>query len=111
MEAVSEQGPILVFLIRLNPFLPFTVLNYLFTIPKMDMRKYLLSSFLAMTPDICFYLYLGQVGKGMLEDSAPVSGWTWVILGMALSTTVAAGFIINRVIRKSQKRPARPKPH
>ena len=108
LEAVSKHGPILVFLIRLNPFLPFSVLNYLFTIPKMDVRKYLLSSFLAMTPDIFFYLYVGHVGKGLLEDSSQVSGWTWLILGTALMTTVAAGLIINRVIRKSLPHPARP---
>lgn len=108
LEAVSKHGPILVFLIRLNPFLPFSVLNYLFTIPKMDVRKYLLSSFLAMTPDIFFYLYVGHVGQGLLEDSSHVSGWSWFILGTALLTTIAAGVIINRVIRKSLPQPARP---
>src|SRR3954468_9238447 len=63
LEAVSKHGYLLVFLIRLNPFLPFTVLNYLFTIPKLDPKKYLLSSFLALTPDIFFYLYVGHVGN------------------------------------------------
>lgn len=108
VDAVSGHGPLLVFLIRLNPFLPFTVLNYLFTIPRMDARLYLLSSFLAMTPDICFYLYAGQVGKGLMEDGSRVSVWNWVILGTALSTTILAGVIINRIIRKRAPAPARP---
>ena len=101
LEAVSKRGPILVFLIRLNPFLPFSLLNYLFTIPKLDVRTYLLSSFLATTPDIFFYLYVGHVGKGLLEDPSGLSIWTWLILGTSIATTVAAGFIINRVIRKA----------
>ncbi len=99
LEAVSKHGPILVFLIRLNPLLPFSLLNYLFTIPKMDFRKYLLSSFLAMTPDIFFYLYVGHVSKGFLEDSSKISIWTWLILATAILTTVVAAVIINRVVR------------
>lgn len=106
LEAVSKHGYILVFLIRLNPFLPFTVLNYLFTIPKLDPKKYLVSSFLALTPDIFFYLYVGHIGNVLLEDPSEVSVWTWLILGVAAVATVTAGVIINQMIRKA----APPKP-
>ncbi|MDB5050060.1 MAG: associated Golgi protein [Fibrobacteres bacterium] len=98
-EAISRHGPILVFLIRLNPLLPFSVLNYLFTIPKLDFRKYLLSSFLGLTPDIFFYLYVGHVGKGLLEDPSGLTVWNWVVLGAAVGTTLIAIYIINRLIR------------
>jgi len=101
LEAVSKHGYLLVFLIRLNPFLPFTVLNYLFTIPKLDPRRYMISSFLALTPDIFFYLYVGHVGNVLLEDPSEVSAWTWLILGVAVVATVAAGVIINQMIRKA----------
>lgn len=101
LEAVSKHGPILVFLIRLNPFISFSLLNYLFTIPKMDFRKYLFSSFLAITPDIFFYLYVGHLGKGLLEDTSHISIWTWLILGTVILTSVSAGLILNRVIRKA----------
>ncbi len=100
-EAISRHGPILVFLIRLNPLLPFAVLNYLFTIPKLDFRKYLLCSFLGMTPDIMFYLYVGQVGKGMLENEGGPTFWSYIIIGSVIATTVIAALIINRVIRKA----------
>ncbi|HKP97090.1 MAG TPA: VTT domain-containing protein [Fibrobacteria bacterium] len=100
-EAISRHGPILVFLIRLNPLLPFALLNYLFTIPKLDFRKYLLSSFLGMTPDIFFYLYVVHVGKGLLEDPSGLTVWNWLVLGAALGTTVLAAYIINRLIRKA----------
>jgi uncharacterized membrane protein YdjX (TVP38/TMEM64 family) len=100
-EAISKHGPILVFLIRLNPLLPFSLLNYLFTVPKLDFRKYLLSSFLGLTPDIMFYLYVGHVGKGLLEDPSGLTIWNWLILGGALGTTVLAAIIINRLIRKA----------
>jgi hypothetical protein len=30
-----------------------------------------------------------------------VSGWTWLILGVAAAATVAAGLIINHMIRKA----------
>lgn len=98
-EAVTTHGPILVFLIRLNPLLPFSVLNYLFTIPKLDFRKYLFSSFLGLTPDIMFYLYVGHVGKGLLEEPGRLTTWNWVILGAAVGTTVIAIYIINHLVR------------
>jgi len=100
-EAVSKQGTILVLLIRLNPFLPFSLLNYLFTVPKLDFRKYLLSSFLGITPDIMFYLYVGKLGRGFLEDGTGLSVRNYVVLGLALTTTGVAAFIINRIIRKA----------
>jgi uncharacterized membrane protein YdjX (TVP38/TMEM64 family) len=100
-EAISKHGPMLVFLIRLNPLLPFSVLNYLFTIPKLDFRKYLISSFLGMTPDIFFYLYVGHVGKGLLENHGGPTVWNYLILGSAVATTVIAAVVINRVIRKA----------
>jgi uncharacterized membrane protein YdjX (TVP38/TMEM64 family) len=100
-EAISRHGPILVFLIRLNPLLPFSLLNYLFTVPKLDFRKYLLSSFLGLTPDIMFYLYVGHLGKGLLEDPSGLTIWNGLILGGALGTTILAAVIINRLIRKA----------
>lgn len=100
-DAVSRRGPFLVFLIRLNPFLPFSLLNYLFTIPKLDFRMYLLSSFLGMTPDIFFYLYAGHVGKGLLENPSAIGAWNYLILGTALLTTLIAAIIINRIIRQA----------
>jgi uncharacterized membrane protein YdjX (TVP38/TMEM64 family) len=100
--AISTKGPFLVFLIRLNPLLPFSLLNYLFTVPKLDFRKYMLSSFLGMTPDVMFYLYIGHVGKGMLEDSSSgLTVWNFLILGGALATTVVAGVVINRLIKSA----------
>jgi uncharacterized membrane protein YdjX (TVP38/TMEM64 family) len=100
-EAISKQGPMLVFLIRLNPLLPFSLINYLFTIPKLDFRKYLLSSFLGLTPDIFFYLYVGHVGKTLLENPSGLSVWNWLVLGGAVGTTLIAVYIINRVIRNA----------
>jgi uncharacterized membrane protein YdjX (TVP38/TMEM64 family) len=103
-DAVSERGPILVFLIRLNPFLPFALLNYLFTIPRLDFRKYLLSSFLGMTPDIFFYLYAGHVGKGLLENPDGVDFWSFLILGASLMATLIVAILINRIIREASAR-------
>jgi uncharacterized membrane protein YdjX (TVP38/TMEM64 family) len=110
LEAVSRHGNLLVLLIRLNPFLPFTVLNYLFTIPKLDPRMYLFCSFLALTPDIFFYLYVGHVGNELLRNPYAISIRTWIILGMAVASSVSAGLILNRIIRKAAPHRENPVP-
>jgi uncharacterized membrane protein YdjX (TVP38/TMEM64 family) len=107
-EAVSKKGPLLVFLIRLNPFLPFTLLNYLFTIPKLDFRNYMLCSLLGMTPDILFYLYVGRMGRHMLNGQSGFTLWNGLILGAAVMATVVAALIINNVIRGTVPRPPTP---
>ena len=99
--AISKHGAFLVFLIRLNPLLPYSLLNYLFTIPKLDFRRYLISSWLGMTPDILLYLYIGKMGKGWLDDTKGLTVWNWVILGSAVVTTGIAVLIIRHLIRKA----------
>jgi uncharacterized membrane protein YdjX (TVP38/TMEM64 family) len=100
-EAIAKHGAFLVFLIRLNPLLPYSLLNYLFTIPKLDYRRYLLSSVLGMTPDILLYLYIGRMGKGWLDDDKGLTLWNWVILGSALATTTIAILIIRHLIQQA----------
>ncbi len=109
--AISKHGAILVFLIRLNPLLPYSLLNYLFTIPKLDFRRYLLSSFLGMAPDILLYLYIGRMGGHWLDDSERLTIWNWLILGSAIATTATAILIIRHLIHKAvQSVKAEPKP-
>lgn len=98
--AITKHGGFLVFLIRLNPFLPFSLINYLFTIPKLDYRRYLLSSFLGMSPDILFYLYVGRMGKGWIDEKG-LTIWNWLILGIAVGTTAAAVFYIKHLIQEA----------
>ncbi len=100
-EAIAKHGAFLVFLIRLNPLLPYSLLNYLFTIPKLDYRRYLLSSVVGMTPDILLYLYIGRMGKGWLDDDKGLTLWNWVILGSALATTAIAILIIRHLIQQA----------
>ncbi len=100
-EAISRHGNFLVFLIRLNPLLPYSLLNYLFTIPKLEFRKYVLSSFLGMSPDILFYLYIGRLGRGWLDANSKLSVWNWVILGTAVITTTTAVLIIRHLVTKA----------
>jgi len=98
--AISKHGGFLVFLIRLNPFLPFSLINYLFTIPKLDYRRYLFSSFLGMSPDILFYLYVGRMGKGWLDEKG-LTVWNWLILGLAVATTATAVLYIKHLVQEA----------
>jgi len=101
-EAISHHGGFLVFLIRLNPFLPYSLINYLFTIPKLDYKRYLLGSLIGMTPDIFLYLYVGRMGRGWLDEEG-FSRWSWVILGFALATTTAAVVYIKKLLNEAAR--------
>ncbi len=105
-RAVSHKGPLLVFLIRLNPFFPFSLLNYLFTIPHLNFFSYLLSSCLGMAPDILLYLYVGRLGADVLQGHAHFSGWNILFIVVALIATGVAAYIINNLVKKAAQEPA-----
>lgn len=58
--AVEKTGLKVVFLLRLSPIFPFTLLNYALGLTKVRLRDYILGSFLGMLPGTFLYVYLGS---------------------------------------------------
>ena len=59
-RAVGKQGFKLVLLIRLQPVLPFVLLNYALGLTRVRLRDYVLASWLGMLPATIVYVYLGS---------------------------------------------------
>lgn len=58
--AVETTGLKVVFLLRLSPIFPFTLLNYALGLTRVRLRDYILGSFLGMLPGTFLYVYLGS---------------------------------------------------
>lgn len=58
--AVEKAGLKVVFLLRLSPIFPFTLLNYALGLTRVRLRDYVLGSFLGMLPGTFLYVYLGS---------------------------------------------------
>ncbi|BAU66993.1 SNARE associated Golgi protein [Stanieria sp. NIES-3757] len=69
-HAVAEKGWKIVFLTRLSPILPSNILNYGFSLTRIDFWHYIFFTWLGMLPVIGLYVYLGSVGTNLIKGEA-----------------------------------------
>ena len=58
---IRGEGWKIVFLLRLSPLVPFTILNYLLGLTSVTLRGYVLASAVGMMPGILLYSYMGSL--------------------------------------------------
>lgn len=59
-RAVERQGFKVVLLIRLQPVIPFVLLNYALGLTRVRLRDYVIASWIGMLPATIVYVYLGS---------------------------------------------------
>jgi uncharacterized membrane protein YdjX (TVP38/TMEM64 family) len=59
-RAVEKQGFKVVLLIRLQPVIPFVLLNYALGLTRVRLRDYVVASWIGMLPATIVYVYLGS---------------------------------------------------
>lgn len=103
-RAVGEQGRRIVFLLRLSPVFPFSLLNYALGLTRVRLVDYLVAS-LGMLPGTVLYVYLGKAAG----DVAAVAGGVrsergladWALLGVGLMATAIVTILITRIARRA----------
>src|ERR1043166_2896553 len=99
-RAVAQEGWTIVFLTRLSPVFPFTLLNYAFGLTRVRLSHYVLASWIGMIPGTVMYVYLGSlvnVGAGHRQRTTGEG----VLYGVGLLDTVAVTTLVTRVARKA----------
>src|SRR6266542_2659187 len=99
-RAVADEGWKIVFLTRLSPVFPFTLLNYAFGLTRVRLGQYVLASWIGMMPGTVMYVYLGSlvnVGTGHRQRTTG----EWVLYGVGLLATIAVTIFVTRVARKA----------
>src|SRR6266571_6437236 len=99
-RAVADEGWKIVFLTRLSPVFPFTLLNYAFGLTRVRLSHYVLASWIGMMPGTVMYVYLGSlvnVGAGHRQHTTE----EWVLYGVGLLAAIAVTIFVTRVARKA----------
>jgi uncharacterized membrane protein YdjX (TVP38/TMEM64 family) len=113
-EAIGKRGFYIVFLIRLSPIFPFTLLNYALGLTRVKLRDYVLASFLGMLPGTFLYVYFGSLITSvaqLLEGKRPAAGpWGEVLFFGGLAATVAVTWLITRIARQALDRALQSQP-
>ncbi|VEP12583.1 SNARE associated Golgi family protein [Hyella patelloides LEGE 07179] len=84
-HAVAIKGWKIVLLTRLSPILPSSLLNYSFSLTRIDFWQYLFFSWLGMLPVIGLYVYLGSVGVNLATGNNNPRQITLTIFGLLLA--------------------------
>jgi uncharacterized membrane protein YdjX (TVP38/TMEM64 family) len=99
-RAVADEGWKIVFLTRLSPVFPFTLLNYAFGLTRVKLSHYVLASWIGMMPGTVMYVYLGSlvnVGAGHRQRTTG----EWAVYGVGLLATIAVTVFVTRLARKA----------
>jgi uncharacterized membrane protein YdjX (TVP38/TMEM64 family) len=103
-RAVGEQGRKIVFLLRLSPVFPFTLLNYALGLTRVRFSDYVVAS-VGMIPATLLYVYSGKVAAdlaalagGVEMEHGPLDYALWIV---GLAATLAATVIVTRIARRA----------
>ena len=103
-RAVAAEGRKVVFLLRLSPVFPFTLLNYVLGLTRVGFADYMLGAF-GMIPGTILYVYYGTLAGNVLAlaGGAPVekgAGY-WTVLAIGLVATIAVTTVVTRIARRA----------
>lgn len=99
-RAVADEGWKIVFLTRLSPVFPFTLLNYAFGLTRVSLRDYVLASWIGMMPGTVMYVYLGSLARAEVADRQRTPA-EWTLYGVGLLATIAVVAVVTRIARRA----------
>lgn len=101
-RAIGQNGFKMVFLARLSPVFPFTLLNYLIGLTTVRVTSYTLANALGMLPGAFLYVYLGATARDALAGQT-ASRTTWLQLALKLVGLLATIAVVALITRAAQQ--------
>jgi len=113
-RAIEKNGFKAVVLLRLQPVLPFNILNYALGLTSIRLRDYMLASWIGMFPATVLYVYLGSIMSDIsdLLRGRPNSGMAGrLLLWGGLAAIVILVWWLGRIARKALREEMGPDSH
>lgn len=103
-RAVAHEGRRIVFLLRLSPAVPFSLLNYLLGLTRVRFVDFVVAS-VGMLPGTLLYVYTGKVAGDVAAAAGgrgPARGaGDYAVLALGLAATVAVTVLVTRTARRA----------
>src|SRR5260370_24314593 len=113
-SAVGANGFKVVFLLRLSPIFPFTLLNYALGLTRVRLRDFVLASFLGMLPGTFLYVYLGSSVANLAAlasgNATGVGMRQHVLFWGGLAATILVVVLVTRTARQALNRSLQQEP-
>jgi uncharacterized membrane protein YdjX (TVP38/TMEM64 family) len=103
-RAIEREGRRIVFLLRLSPVFPFTLLNYALGLTRVRLVDYVVAS-IGMLPGTLLYVYSGKVAGDLATlaggAAVPRGAGYYAVLGIGFAATAIVTILITRVARRA----------
>ena len=103
-RAIAAQGRRIVFLLRLSPAFPFSLLNYALGLSRVSLRDYVIAS-VGMLPGTVLFVYYGKLAGDVAALAAgvqaPKGGGYYAVLVLGLVATIVVTTIVTRTARRA----------
>jgi uncharacterized membrane protein YdjX (TVP38/TMEM64 family) len=104
MKLMKNAGLQIVFLVRINPFIPASLKNYGFSLAGIPLRTYVLGTVLGQTPVTLAHVYLGWAGGiAMMAGNEQLDTRNYVQIGIGATLSVAVLILISWYGRQKSK--------
>jgi len=98
-RAIAKNGWKVVLLLRISPFFPYTIANYLYGLTAVRFVPYVLATAVGILPMIAIYVSIGAAGREAVEAAAGGGAGSpaeWTVFAAGVACTVVAAVIITR---------------
>jgi uncharacterized membrane protein YdjX (TVP38/TMEM64 family) len=108
-RAIEREGRRIVFLLRLSPVFPFTLLNYALGLTRVRLVDYLVAS-AGMLPGTLLYVYSGKVAGDLATlaggAAVPRGAGYWAVVALGFAATLIVTILVTRVARRALREAA-----
>ena len=98
---VRKEGWKFVSLLRISPFLPFNLQNYIFGVTNISLSTFCIATFISLAPGTFTYVYLGYAGQSAYSGSQNIT--TKITVAIALLMIFSFFPYIIKAIKKLGK--------
>jgi uncharacterized membrane protein YdjX (TVP38/TMEM64 family) len=102
-RAVAAEGWKIVFLTRLSPVFPYTLLNYAFGLTQVKLGHYILASWIGMLPPTVLVVYLGSLANVSATQRVQTAG-EWTLYAVGFLSTLGVTILVTRIARRALAR-------
>ncbi len=99
-KALEKEGVYLVALLRMTPFIHFTLGNLFYGSLSLNFWKYLAASMLGMIPGATVLVYAGYLAQKSLSKDVDLSGWHAALFILGVAVFAAVSTLVTRRTRQ-----------
>lgn len=104
-EAVAREGGKIVFLTRLSPLFPFSLLNYAYGLTKVNFFSYFIASWIGMMPGTVMYVYIGSLGSDLATAGTGEQSYLkWILNAVGFIATVLVSVYVGKIAKQALER-------